>query len=210
MSRRVFVLICLLFSFMTMAVQASAFPYFLQDDFTYNPFSAYKLVADGRIQSWERKDIIAWFDMKATTELATSTVGDTWQMEFGGGTLKIYFSDPNNPLWLGTFDSMIIYGKNNGVYNVATEGFPRPSYETQPTEYKAMGYLTANKVAGTWKAPQIFIELGFYNIADVIDSEIGVGNMQGRLTIVPEPGTIAALITGMASLGGLAIKKFRR
>ena len=210
---------------LTVATSLWAMPldaYFAQDDFVLtfgslgNPLASdATIVANGRLLNWTTNKISGWFTISAAATNAAQIVNDQWITNFDQGTFKITsgINGGGSVLWSGTVDQFIVKGYTNpGISIPAT--FSRPSYESEPTEFLAVGDAAFTRTSGTWTDQSLKLDwMGSYNWsydADTVsESSLIYGNLQGRL-IVPEPGSILMLAFGTASLVGTVLRKRAR
>lgn len=198
--------------------------YFLQDDFVLtfgeigNPLAAntsiHTINYSTRLLYWNQNLLAGWFHLDATASSAGQVSGGMWTLVFDTGTFSITPSPASGtPLWSGTVDHLTITGYVDPNARFAAAGYPRPTYETEPTEFTAVAEGKFTRTSGTWTDPQLLLDwVGSYNwnydASTPQESTIIIGNMQARL-VVPEPAGVVALLCGLVGLIGLKARKRR-
>jgi hypothetical protein len=204
-----------------LGVAASAMPeptYFCQDDFTLsfgatgNPLAAgTELVADGRLLHWNDNKLAGWFSFDAVMSQPGQISGNTWTMTFDSGTFTIHSTKTGGSnIWTGTIDHFTLTGfvDPDARYDATT--YPRPSYESEPTEFISVGDAAFTRLTGvaggSWTDPKLVMPwAGSYNWNydqdTPQDSDTLYGNLQAKLA-VPEPAGIVALLSGIVGLAG--------
>lgn len=222
-SRLALVLVVL---FALLAVSAQAMPqsmYFMQDDYildfgqTGNPLSGGTTIdAVGRIVLWNVETFAGSFVLSSVAGGPAVDLGNQWRMNFNQGTFKITSLPYGNgiTLWEGTVDYFYVTGNNdNSKFSAAA--YNRPAYETEPSEFNQVATARFTRTGGTWTDPAIGMEWGgTYNInydaTTLPESSMLIGNLQGKLVVVPEPGGLLAICSGLVGLVGVASRRRTR
>jgi hypothetical protein len=198
--------------------------YLAQDDFllTYaapnNPGApGSTFSADGRLMPWATNTISNWFAISGASALGAQSVGTQWVTDYAGSTLNIYADNLGNPgalVWTGTADHLYtIVNKSGAEFAVTDPPYDRPSYSTDPSKFNSVGSGLFTRTAGTWTCPQVSLPwLGTYNWNYVYDGQGNQikqkGNIQAKLTCVPEPMSVMLGALGLAAVGGF--RRFRK
>jgi len=223
MKRNLSLLIAVL-ALVGLAVAAAAMPqtaYFCQDDFNLifgehgNALAANsELIADGRLLQWNENKLVGWFSLDAVASQAAQVTATTWTMTFDSGTFSIHSTKSGGTVyWQGTISNLTITGFVDQAARYSATTYTRPSYETEPTEFIAVGGATLARTGGTWTDPQLSLPwMGSYNWnydGDTPEESDNLyGNLQAKLT-VPEPAGFAAILSGLVGLAGLIGRKRR-
>jgi hypothetical protein len=215
-------IVVIIFGIMMIGAAGWAMPqpsYFCQDDFTLtfgavgNPLVPGTTIdADGRLLFWNEDQVAAWFTVSAAMSQPGQVSNGMWTIVFDSGTINIA-TDPTGgtTLWAGTVDHFTVTGYVDPSLRFNASAYPRPTYETEPTEFIGVGAAAFARTAGTWTDPKLFMDwVGSYNWnfdANTPEQSSTVyGNLQGRLCI-PEPDTAMALACGLVGLTGLLRKR---
>lgn len=204
--------------------------FFLQDDLTLEFGETGNLLAagttihsDGRLLYWEKTSRVAWFTLDGHTTGGTTANG-LWTIDFNDGTviapdiypvLKITTQPlgAGTVLWTGTINHFTLTGHVDLANHVDLDGtFPatiydRPGYVHQ-TEYISVGAGQFSRTSGDWSYSQLVMDWvgGYewdYDGDTLAESNYIYGNLQGKLTTVPEPTGVLALMCGVVGLVGL-------
>ena len=183
--------------------------YFLQDDVVVefgisgDPFSVDTTVtADGRMLFWDVNAIAGWFFFSGTSTASATSVGDKWQMDYHAGAdffeINTEKDGSGTVLWIGNVDYFqVLANKNEDPFSAAP--YDRPAYETEPSEFAAVGTARFTRTGGVWIDPVLVLEwVGIYNVS-LEGTEKAHTNMQAKL-IIPEPGGILAFAIGTLGL----------
>ena len=218
MRRRSWSIVAIVVGIMMIGVAGWAMPqssYFCQDDFTLtfgalgNPLAAGTSIdADGRLLFWNDNKLAGWFTISGVMSQAGQVSNGMWTTVFDSGTINITTKPTGGAtLWAGTVDHFTVTGYLDPNLRFNASAYPRPTYETEPTEFISVGAAAFTRTGGTWTDPQLYMDwAGSYNWnydADTPqESTTLYGNLQGKLCI-PEPGTVTALVCGLVGLTGL-------
>jgi len=209
------------------AVQAQQY-YFLQDDLEVDysvsgdPLAAgTEIWMGGSLVDWNNPGlVVGYFQMFGKATAAASNYGpdpNQWVMNFDDQGAGYYFAiyDTYSPSggyqvlrWQAKIQEFVVRGYWANPNDAYPAGYPRPSYETQPLTYDNVGYATfAPKTAGDRPYQTVTLDwFGIYNGRYDDTRDVLLGNLQGRLSVVPEPGALAFLVSG----AGVAVAAFRR
>lgn len=196
--------------------------YFLQDDFVLTFGSTGNPLATGtnirtidystRLLNWNDNNLAGWFHLNADLS-SGETNGGVWTMNFTSGSFSITDGPTGGTVyWSGTVDQLTLSGYvTSPLFGYPATGYPRPAYETEPTEFVAVGAGRFTRQSGTWTDTQLLLDwVGSYNwnydASTPQDSTSIIGNLQGRL-VVPEPGSVVALLSGLIGLVGFWHRK---
>lgn len=205
------------------AVSVQAMPepsYLMQDDFSLtfgelgNPLAGgTSFDGTGRIVLWNVEKFAGSFVLSAVAGAPAVDLGNQWRMNFNQGTFKITSLPYGNgvTLWEGRVDNLLLTG-NKDNSKILAAAYDRPAYENEPTEFNQIGSAKFIRTSGVWTDPVINMEWGgSYNINydanTVAESSMLIGNLQGKLVAVPEPGGLLLIGSGLISLVGLAKRK---
>jgi len=219
MKKRSCSVIIAVIGFLALAVCASAMPeptYFCQDDFMLtfgeigNPLAeGTALSAAGRLLKWSENKLAGWFSLEAAMSQPGQVVGDKWTVTFDEGTLTLHSTKTGGTVyWTGNLQQLTLTGYVDPSGRFAASAFPRPSYESEPTEFIAVGNASFQRTGGTWTDPALVLQwVGSYNWNYDEDtpqaSSTVFGNLQAKIA-VPEPGSVAALVCGLVGFVGFA------
>jgi|GEM_PF-2011711 len=205
-------------------VQAAPKPvYFAQDDFvlTYgalgNPLAVgTNIDAGGRLLDWGADKILCWFTLTGQASAPGQVVGGESVLNMDQGTLTITTmrNGGGTVLWQGSVNSLQFKSHVNPAENYNASNYSRPAYESQASQYLSVGNGIFTRTGGSWTDPKMTMDwFGSYNWNYDGDtpqtSSYATGNLQGKL-VVPEPGSIIALICGSVGLIGAAMRKRSR
>lgn len=219
MKRRSCSVILAVLGLLAVAVAANAMPeptYFWQDDFTLvfgeigNPLAeGTSLLAAGRLLKWNENKLAGWFNLEVSMNQPGQVIGNYWKATFDTGTLTLHSAKTGGTIyWSGIVQELTITGFVDPAGRYLASAYPRPVYETEPTEYIAVGTGSFLRTGGTWTDPVLVLPwIGSYNWNYDDDSaEVSstiYGNLQAKIA-VPEPASVAALLCGMVGLLGFA------
>ncbi len=179
--------------------------YFLQDDVTMqfgvsgDPLSANTSISgDGRLLHWNVNEVAAWFFFSGASTVYATDLGTQWQADYNAGAdyfeINTEKDGSGTVLWIGEIDYFqVLVNKNQDPFPAA--GYDRPAYETEPSEFEAVGAARFTRTGGVWTDPALLLEwIGVYNVS-VGGTDKFYANMQAKL-VVPEPGGILAFVVG--------------
>jgi hypothetical protein len=196
--------------------------WFAQDDFVLDfsntpgnpgaPGTTFTIT--GRIVNWDNPGIVGWFKAAGIGAGAVS-VGTQWVTDYAT-TLNIYAPLDNTmsgpAVWSGQGNLQTIVNQDGSEFGAG--GAVRPSWETDPVKFKSVGsgQFSASYQGGEWAdCGTLYIPwFGTYNWNYIPVAEPHskmTGNLQGALTCVPEPMSVALGIMGLATVGGF--RRFR-
>lgn len=203
-------------------VAAQAMPeaaYFCQDDFIMTfgelgqPLSVGTTIeGDGRLLFVNQNKLAGWFTFSATVSYAGQSNNGMWRLDFDTGTFKITSKPTGGTVyWSGTIDNLTFIGYDDPNMRYSAADYPRPIFETEPTEFLSVGKAKFTRLDGTWTDPELFLDwIGSYNWnydEDTLEQSTNIfGNLQARL-VVPEPSGIVALACGLVGLVGIYRKR---
>lgn len=208
------------------AASAQAMPqssYLVQDDYTLtfgelgNPLAGGTGIESmGRIVLWNAEMFAGSFVLSGVAASPAADLGNQWRMNFNKGTFKITSQPYGNgvTLWEGRIDYFWLTGnKDDSKFLAAT--YNRPAYEDEPTEFNQTGRAKFVRTSGVWTDSALLLDwAGTYNInydaASVAESSMLMGNLQGKLVAVPEPGGLLLMGSGLISLVGFVSRKRSR
>ncbi len=202
------------------AAQAMPEPqYLLQDNFFLlygvagNPLAAGATIdtigSVNRLVHWDRSETAAWFELHGVANNPVTVNGNVASTVFDSGTFTITSTTGGVVLWTGNIENLVVRTKVDATkYPAGT--YPRPSFETQPVDFEAVGSGSFVRTGGTWTDSRLALDwFGTYNTDYDVDRTYASGNLQGRL-LAPEPGSIAGLLCGFIGLTGFVAARKRR
>ena len=227
---RIFPIVIALGALMCLATGAQAEGlFFAQDDFVLvygqpnSPGSAgATFTMDGRLVQWDNNVVAAWFTLSGGNSSAAYVVGGEYRTDYDTDVVLTVTTAPQGAgtlLWQGSGNAYTLVNLDQSGYDATT--FDRPDWYN-PTiitsgfvsEYQSVGAASFVKTAGTWTYAGLAAPwFGTYDwnfINDGQGNQIGsTGNMQGKLDIVPEPGSLMVCVTGLIGCAGVFMRRRR-
>ncbi|MFQ3548471.1 MAG: PEP-CTERM sorting domain-containing protein [Armatimonadota bacterium] len=203
----------------------------LQDDFEIifgevnNPISAGTVLnADGRLLFAGTNQIAAWFRIINAVSTTGEDLADEnmWKLNFISGTFDIRTgkNGGGDLIWEGEITNFsFIYSKDYSLFVIPAEFMPAADVQL----YQGYGSAVFTRPAlipatDLWDVESIYLtKMGAYNMNEILvnprdpssDLKGLIGNMQGTL-VIPEPGTLAAMLTGLAGLGIAGVRRIKK
>lgn len=171
----------------------------------------YTIIGDPHLIHWGNSEVAAGFSLKMTASSAPVVDNGIATLTFDSGEFQINSAGDGTGtnLWTGSVHSFAIQYHSDLSTGFPTTGYSRSVNAEVPNSYLCIGGGSFDRTGGDWNDPvdqQLTMKwIGMYNCNFDDDGIYTYGNIQGQL--VPEPGSAAALLCGLAGLSGVVIKR---